>query len=172
MKARLVASGYHLLRTNSMVSKTSHVPPYWNHSCDIRSLRRIGSKWRHLFVSPWFGAAMTPLFVLTIVESTLVAILTKNLQACRAMSNAFLERAKGQPTGFANHLPPPLSNQPRCPPKVVVQSTVYGLYLISSSGSASLTAICCTLDGICIWGTVDSHRIVFRIQREKWCPNS
>ena len=155
-----------------MVFKISHDPLNWNHSRDIKSLRRIGSKWRRLFVSPWLVTASTPLFVFTMVESTSFAIPTKNLLACRALSIAFLKRAKGQPTGFANHLPPPRSNQPRCPPKVVVQIIVYGLCLISSSGIASLTAIYCVLNGICIWGIMDSHRIVFRIQSKKWYPNS
>lgn len=44
-------------------------------------------------------------------------------------------------TGFANHLPPPVSNQLRCPPVVVVHNTANGFCLNSSYGSASLTAI-------------------------------
>ena len=94
---RLAANGYHLPRTSSMVSKTSHVPPYWNHSCAMRSLRRIGSKWRRLFISPWFVAATSPLFVLTMFEPTSFAILTKNLLAYRTMSIAFLKWAEGHP---------------------------------------------------------------------------
>jgi hypothetical protein len=48
-------------------------------------------------------------------------------------------------TGLTNHRPPSLSNHPRWPPLVVVQSTVYGFCLNSSYGMASFTAIfiCC-----------------------------
>lgn len=44
-------------------------------------------------------------------------------------------------TGLVNHLPPPVSNQLRCPPFVVVHSTAKGFCLNSSNGIASLTAI-------------------------------
>ena len=119
-KARLVASGYHLLRTSSMVSKISHVPLDWNQSCDIRSLRRIGSKWRRLFVSPWSLAVTSPLFVLTIVESTSFAILTKNLLACQTMSVALLEAGKRlnnrfcKPPAAATFEPAKMPTESRC----------------------------------------------------------
>lgn len=44
-------------------------------------------------------------------------------------------------TGRACHLPPPSSNQDKCPPRDVVTRTVYGLALISWYGMASSTAI-------------------------------
>jgi hypothetical protein len=40
-------------------------------------------------------------------------------------------------TALTNHLPPPNSNQPRCPPSAVVHSTPYGVACTSIFGSAS-----------------------------------
>ena len=50
-------------------------------------------------------------------------------------------------TGLVNHLLPPHSNQPRCPPQEVVHMTPYGVFLISLYGSASFTEIYFCSDG-------------------------
>ena len=52
-----------------------------------------------------------------------------------------LSRKRNQLTGLANHLPPPLSNQLRCPPSEVVHKTVKGFCWNSPNGIASFTAI-------------------------------
>lgn len=44
-------------------------------------------------------------------------------------------------TGLEFHLPPPNSNQPKCPPPLVVHATTYGFCLNSSYGTASLKAM-------------------------------
>ena len=46
------------------------------------------------------------------------------------------------PTALANQRPPPSSNQLRCPPREVVQSTPYGVCWISLRGKASSVATC------------------------------
>lgn len=56
-------------------------------------------------------------------------------------------RQRSQLTGLANHLPPPFSNQLRCPPSEVVHNTPKGLCWNSRNGIASFTAIC----GLLVW---------------------
>lgn len=75
-------------------------------------------------------------------QSISSAIFMRNWLACYACQSTIDRGAQPMLTGFANHLPPPVSNQLRWPPMEVVHNTVYGFCLNSSNGIASLAAIC------------------------------
>lgn len=46
----------------------------------------------------------------------------------------------GRLTGLTNHRPPPSSNQLKCPPRLVVHNTAYGVCCTSCNGRASIGA--------------------------------
>lgn len=64
----------------------------------------------------------------------------KTRQRMRLNNRLFEKGVKRRLTGLTNHRPPPLSNQLRCPPRLVVHKTTYGVCFTSWYGSASFGA--------------------------------
>jgi len=109
------------------------------------SFRRIGSKTNGVWCPPC-GPVDVGAGGSILLKSTSRAMAFRNATAYtksqpRPLSSSHLQPADGQLTGLACHLPPPSSNQLKCPPPLVAQSTTYGFCLISSYGTASSHAI-------------------------------
>lgn len=122
--------------------KCDPIAIYSHGSMCICSFRRMGSKSGHFEAVSALLGLIRPSPRSSARQSISSAIFTKNWVTCHACQSKFGHEIQSMLTGFANHLPPPVSNQLKWPPMEVVHRTVYGFCLNSSNGMASLAAIC------------------------------
>ena len=129
----------------ALQSSMNNYRSWYYMSMRIFNFLRIGSK-----LGALRSGVVSPPEILSEISSSLsrltsLAIFRRNWATYCWVSNFMISDPPFHLTGLENHLPPPVSNQLRCPPKEVVQSTANLLHLNSWKGIASFTAICAVL---------------------------
>lgn len=130
---------------------TSCDPTLLHGSTSIWSFRRIGlNEAGALPPTSIPFPTFSPGFFSSLSRTIFSTNLMRNWLAWHRSQRHHPSRQRSQLTGLANHLPPPLSNQLRCPPSEVVHNTPKALCWNSRNGIASFTAICGLL-ACCLW---------------------